>query len=72
MTELDLLGRRALVTGGAKGTGAAVAQRPRAAGADVTVTARSMPARCTDPSRFIAADATTRGSHADGGTVLTV
>ncbi|WP_433505071.1 SDR family oxidoreductase [Pseudonocardia halophobica] len=59
MTEQDLLGRRALVTGGTKGTGAAVAQRLRAAGADVTVTARSMPAGRTDPSHFIAADATT-------------
>lgn len=59
MTEQDLLGRRALVTGGTKGTGAAVAQRFRAAGADVTVTARSMPAGYTDPSSFIAADATT-------------
>ncbi|MFD8338965.1 SDR family oxidoreductase [Streptomyces solisilvae] len=59
MSEKELVGRRALVTGGTKGTGAAVAQRLRAVGAEVTVTARSMPENHPDPGPFIAADATT-------------
>jgi NAD(P)-dependent dehydrogenase (short-subunit alcohol dehydrogenase family) len=40
-TPQDLAGRRALVTGGTKGTGAATAARLRAAGATVITTARS-------------------------------
>jgi NAD(P)-dependent dehydrogenase (short-subunit alcohol dehydrogenase family) len=59
MTEQDLEGRRALVTGGTKGAGAAVADRLRAAGATVTVTARSMPEHHPDPERFVAADTST-------------
>lgn len=52
-------GRRALVTGGTKGTGAAVAARLRELGADVYVTARSMPEEYAHPDRFVAADTTT-------------
>lgn len=52
-------GRRALVTGGSKGSGKAVAQRLRELGADVYVTARSMPEDYEFPERFIAADTTT-------------
>lgn len=59
-TERDRLdGRRALVTGGSKGSGKAVAQRLRELGADVYVTARSMPEDYAFPDRFIAADTTT-------------
>lgn len=39
----SLEGRRALVTGGTKGTGAAIARRLAEAGAEVLVTARSRP-----------------------------
>jgi NAD(P)-dependent dehydrogenase (short-subunit alcohol dehydrogenase family) len=53
--ELD--GRRALVTGGTKGIGQAVAARLREAGAKVLTTARARPA---DPDElFVAADITT-------------
>lgn len=59
MAEQDLRGRRALVTGGTKGAGGAVSQRLRAAGATVTVAARSMPDDHPDPERFVAADTST-------------
>jgi NAD(P)-dependent dehydrogenase (short-subunit alcohol dehydrogenase family) len=52
-------GRRALVTGGSKGSGAAVVARLRGLGADVYATARSMPAGYECPDRFIAADTST-------------
>jgi NAD(P)-dependent dehydrogenase (short-subunit alcohol dehydrogenase family) len=51
----SLHGRRALVSGGTKGAGAAIAQRLAAAGATVLVTARSQPPN-VDPKLFIAAD----------------
>lgn len=56
-TAGDLHGRRALVSGGTKGAGAAIARRLEAAGATVLVTARSQP-RDLDPELFIAADLT--------------
>ncbi|WP_351232050.1 SDR family oxidoreductase [Streptomyces sp. NPDC002133] len=65
-TPLDesLDGRRALVTGGTKGSGAAIARRLEQAGATVLVTARSRP-RDTEPKAFIAADlATPEGAAA--------
>ena len=52
-------GRRALVTGGSRGSGRAVAARLRELGADVFVTARSMPDDYDLPDRFIAADTST-------------
>lgn len=61
MTEVidsSLTGRRALVTGGTKGAGAAIAARLRAAGASVLVTARSRPAE-VDERDFVGADLTT-------------
>ncbi|EHN12887.1 3-oxoacyl-[acyl-carrier protein] reductase [Patulibacter medicamentivorans] len=58
-SERFLRGRRALVTGGTKGTGAATVERLRAAGATVLATARSMPHGYPHPELFIAADATT-------------
>ncbi|EXU65248.1 short-chain dehydrogenase [Streptomyces sp. PRh5] len=54
----SLSGRRALVTGGTKGTGAAIAARLRTAGATVLVTARSQPEDVGDDD-FVGADLTT-------------
>jgi NAD(P)-dependent dehydrogenase (short-subunit alcohol dehydrogenase family) len=63
--ERDRLdGRRALVTGGSKGTGRAVVARLRELGADVYATARSMPEGYELPDRFIEADTTTPGGSA--------
>ncbi|GLL02821.1 SDR family oxidoreductase [Dactylosporangium matsuzakiense] len=52
-------GRRALVTGGSKGSGKAVVERLREMGADVYVAARTMPDGYEQPDRFIAADTST-------------
>lgn len=54
----SLAGRRALVTGGTKGTGAAIAARLRAAGATVLVAARSRPDDVAEED-FVGADLTT-------------
>ncbi len=51
--------RRALVTGGTQGTGAAVAAVLRRDGLDVWTTARSLPDGHEQPDRFLAADLTT-------------
>jgi NAD(P)-dependent dehydrogenase (short-subunit alcohol dehydrogenase family) len=53
---MNLSGRRAIVTGGSKGAGAAVVARLRSAGALVTVVARHAP---QDAADFVAADITT-------------
>jgi NAD(P)-dependent dehydrogenase (short-subunit alcohol dehydrogenase family) len=53
---MNLEGRRAVVTGGSKGAGAAVVTRLRAAGALVAVVARRAP---EDADDFVAADITT-------------
>ena len=53
---LQLNGRRALVTGGTQGIGAAVVARLRAAGAIVLTTARSTPADLTHADLFVSAD----------------
>jgi NAD(P)-dependent dehydrogenase (short-subunit alcohol dehydrogenase family) len=55
----ELAGRRALVTGGTKGIGEAVAARLREAGATVMVTARARPDALADPGLFAAADVAT-------------
>jgi NAD(P)-dependent dehydrogenase (short-subunit alcohol dehydrogenase family) len=57
--DLDLVARRALVTGGTKGVGAAVVETLRDAGAQVVTTARSTPARRTEGVRSVAADLST-------------
>lgn len=54
----SLEGRRALVTGGTKGTGAAIARRLAEAGAEVLVTARSRPEEVEEKT-FVAADLST-------------
>jgi NAD(P)-dependent dehydrogenase (short-subunit alcohol dehydrogenase family) len=61
----SLEGRRALVTGGSKGIGAAVVRRLRDAGAEVLTTARTMPPDYPEPKLFVAADVSSReGSQA--------
>src|SRR5689334_14398495 len=73
MTTQDrdrLDGRRALVTGGSKGSGKAVVERLREMGADVWTTARRMPEGYGRPDRFIEADtSTTTGVEAVATTV---
>ncbi|PBD00943.1 NAD(P)-dependent dehydrogenase (short-subunit alcohol dehydrogenase family) [Streptomyces sp. Ag82_O1-15] len=61
----SLEGRRALVTGGTKGSGAAIARRLVQAGATVLVTARSRPDEVEEET-FIAADLST----ADGAALV--
>ena len=60
MTIDDRLdGRRALVTGGSKGAGAAIVARLAEAGATVMTTARTMPENYPRPDLFVAADLST-------------
>ncbi len=69
--DLGLTDRRALVTGGTKGVGAAVAEALRDAGAKVIATARSMPADAIEGVHYIAADlATAEGCTAVAEFVL--
>jgi NAD(P)-dependent dehydrogenase (short-subunit alcohol dehydrogenase family) len=57
--DLGLAGRRALVTGGTKGLGAAVVSVLREAGARVFAAARTVPESSVDGVCFLAADLTT-------------
>src|SRR6266478_10100037 len=57
--DLQLANKRALVTGGTKGVGAAVVRTLCDAGAHVVTTARSAPSQPTDDVRFVAADLST-------------
>jgi NAD(P)-dependent dehydrogenase (short-subunit alcohol dehydrogenase family) len=57
--DLDLAGRRALVTAGTKGVGAAVVEVLSENGAKVVTTARSIPRDSLAGVRYIAADMTT-------------
>jgi NAD(P)-dependent dehydrogenase (short-subunit alcohol dehydrogenase family) len=69
--DLQLANRRALVTGGTKGVGAAVVGTLREAGAQVVATARSAPSQPIDRVRFIAADlSTAEGASAVAQSVL--
>jgi len=56
--DLELKGRRALVTGGTKGVGAAVVSVLREAGVSIVATARSVP-NDADGVHYVAADVTT-------------
>lgn len=69
--DLRLAGQRALVTGGTKGVGAAVAQGLREAGAQVIATARSLPKHPIDGVRYLTADLSTAdGTAAAAQSVL--
>ena len=57
--DLQLADRRALVTSGTKGIGAAVVETLRGAGAQVVATARSAPARPAEGVRYFTADLST-------------
>ena len=57
--DLDLNGRRALVTGGTQGIGEAVVARLREAGVKVLTTARTTPAELPDANLFVAANVST-------------
>jgi NAD(P)-dependent dehydrogenase (short-subunit alcohol dehydrogenase family) len=57
--DLELAGRRALVTGGTKGLGSAVVEALRNAGTRVVATARSVPNSSPDGVSYVAADLTT-------------
>lgn len=63
--DLQLAGRRALVTGGTKGVGAAVVQGLHDAGMQVMATARSVPAHGTEGVRYVAADLSTAEGSAE-------
>ena len=57
--DTEFAGKRALITGGTKGMGAAIVRRLRAAGATVFTTARSAPPELTQRDLFVAADLST-------------
>jgi len=59
VTPRDLEGRRALVTGGTRGIGAAIVQRLLDAGAEVVTTARSATGSTPADARFFAGDVST-------------
>jgi NAD(P)-dependent dehydrogenase (short-subunit alcohol dehydrogenase family) len=63
--DLELQNRRALVTGGTKGIGAAVVNVLHSAGAQLFATARSVPEATSAGIRYIAADLTTAEGCAD-------
>jgi len=63
--DLQLLGKRALVTGGTKGVGAAVVQALRDAGVQVMATARSVPVHPVEGVLYVSADVSTAEGAAE-------
>lgn len=63
--DLQLAGRRALVTGGTKGVGAAVVKALYEAGMRVMATARSVPTHATEGVHYVAADLSTAEGAAE-------
>jgi NAD(P)-dependent dehydrogenase (short-subunit alcohol dehydrogenase family) len=63
--DLQLNGRRALVTGGTKGVGAAVVEVLRAAGVEVMATARAAPVQPAEGVAYLAADLSTADGAAE-------
>lgn len=62
--DLQLAGKRVLVTGGSRGVGAAVVERLSQLGAQIVATARSQPDRPIDDVHYMAADlATAEGAR---------
>ncbi|HEX4248088.1 MAG TPA: oxidoreductase [Pseudonocardia sp.] len=61
-TALELVGKRALVTGGSRGLGAAIGQRLLDAGASVVVAARAATPETPAGAKFVTADLRTRES----------
>ena len=57
--ELELARRRALVTGGTRGIGAAIVKSLMSSGANVVATGRSMPAEAVPGVHYVAVDLTT-------------
>lgn len=57
----ELKGKKILVTGGTKGIGEAIVKSLRANGAEVMITARSMPPDLESPEMFVPADISTTG-----------
>jgi len=69
--DLQLANRRALVTGGTKGIGAAVVEVLRSAGVQVVATARTAPTRPVEGVRYLAADlSTAKGASTVADSVL--
>jgi NAD(P)-dependent dehydrogenase (short-subunit alcohol dehydrogenase family) len=69
--DLDLANRRALVTGGTKGIGAAVVETLCGAGAQVVAASRSVPDQPAQGVRYLAADlSTAEGASAVAHSVL--
>ena len=65
--DLQLTGRRVLVTGGTRGIGAAVVERLHEHGAKIVATARALPDRPREGVTYVAADLATAEGCADAG-----